>query len=87
MARMLLADEGELMQQIKAMAAETLAKVVAVVNAAGDGRVILDSEEQVNKLMDELKGKVYQATLQARIDATEASFSPSGRSDGDSADQ
>jgi len=87
MARMLTADEQELWRRTQAMVRQTVQQVMAVVNAGRYGHVIADSEVQVNELMNDLKGRVYQEAVQARIDATEASFPPSGRSDGQASEQ
>lgn len=59
---------------------EVLRQVAQVVNAAADGRVIRDSEEPVRDLLGRLRARAYEKALQMRIDASEASFSPSGRS-------
>lgn len=85
MARMLLADDGELLGRVQGMVDESIRAVMSAVNAARDGHLIDDSEVAVNDLMNDLKRRVYEAALQARIDATEASFSPSGPGDGPSA--
>lgn len=53
-------------------------EVATVVNAAADGRVIRDSEEQVRDVLGRFRTQAYQKALQMRIDATEASFSPCG---------
>jgi hypothetical protein len=55
-------------------------KMVAQVNAAAPGRLIADSEEGVRKLIHEFGRSAYEALLQQRIDAAEASFPPSGGS-------
>lgn len=54
-------------------------EVGEAVNAAPEGRVIRDSEERVRDLMGLFRAQAYQQAIQMRIDATEASFSPSGR--------
>lgn len=82
MARMLLADEQELLRRVGVTVEQTVKQVMVAVNAARDGHLIDDSEVQVNDLMNDLKHRVYQEALQTRVDATEASFSPSGPGDG-----
>jgi len=62
-------------------------KMVEQVNAAAPGRLIADSEEGVRKLIHEFGRSAYEALLQQKVDAAEASFSPSrgsldGRGDG-----
>lgn len=82
MARMLQADERELVRRLQGVMSASISQVMAVVNAARDGHLIDDSEVQVNDLMNDLKRRVYEEALQTRVDATEASFSPSGPGDG-----
>jgi hypothetical protein len=55
-------------------------EVMRAVNAARTGHVINDSEGPVLELLRGLDRELYQAAIQARVDATEAgaSFSPSG---------
>jgi len=57
---------------------ETMAQVMAVVNAAPDGQVIRGSERQVRHLMDEFKRRTFEAATQLRTDSAESDFSPSG---------
>ncbi len=65
-------------------------EVMGAVNAARTGHLINDSEGPVLELLRELDRELYQAAIQARVDATEAaaSFPPSGgfvgTGDGDS---
>jgi hypothetical protein len=61
-------------------------QVVQAVNAAPDGRLIEGSEVEVHRLMRQFEQQVYEAALQARVEASEvaaakspAAFSPSGR--------
>ena len=56
-------------------------EVMRAVNAARTGYLIDDNEGQVLAVLRELERELYQAAIQARVDATEAvaSFSPSGR--------
>jgi hypothetical protein len=81
MARMLLADDGALRGRVQGMVDQSIRAVMSAVNAARDGHLIDDSEVAVNDIINDLKRRVYEAALQARVDATEASFSPSGSSD------
>jgi hypothetical protein len=76
MARMLLADESALRVRVQRMVDESLGQVMAAVNGARDGHLIDDSEVAVNDILNDLKRRVYQEALQARLDAAEASFSP-----------
>ena len=77
-----VAEDQELARRMRGRFEAYLVKVMAAVNAARDGHLIDDSEGAANDLLNDLKREVYQEALQARIDATEASFSPSGRCDG-----
>lgn len=55
-----------------------LAGVMRAVNDAPDGAWIEASEMVVRDLFADLRRSAYEAALQARVDAAEASFSPSG---------
>jgi len=71
---------------IESMRAELeglLGEVMEVVNEAPDGRVIVDSEEQVRQLMHEFRRRAYERAVQMRADSAESAFPPSEeRSDG-----
>jgi hypothetical protein len=79
------AQTSELHRRVGSAVHEKVEQVMAAVNAARDGHLIDDSERRVNDLLNDLKCCIYQEALQVRLDATEASFSPCGRSDGPSA--
>lgn len=66
---------SESMQQA---AEEMLRDVMQAVNDAPDGDWISGSEEQVRDRFAVFREQMYQAALQARIDAAEAAFPPSG---------
>ena len=66
---------AESMQQA---AEDMLQDVMQAVNDASDGDWISGSEEQVRDRFAVFREQMYQAALQARIDAAEAAFSPSG---------
>ncbi len=53
-------------------------RMVDAVNEAAPGRLIADSEEPARELILEFGRSAYEALLQQKIDAAEASFSPSG---------
>ncbi|MEX0775686.1 MAG: hypothetical protein WD042_08215 [Phycisphaeraceae bacterium] len=80
--RLLLADDLELLGRVEVMVGDTVKQVMAAVNAARDGHLIDDSEVAANDLLNDLKRRVYQEAIQTRIDATQASFFPSGPGDG-----
>lgn len=80
--RLATAEAEELVKRMRQRVEACLGKVMAAVNGARDGHLIDDSEVAANDLLNDLKREVYEAALQARIDATEASFSPSRPGDG-----
>jgi len=82
MRRLMCAEGDELLLRVQTAVNQTVKDVMAAVNAARDGHLIDDSEVQANDLLNELKRKIFQEAIQTRIDATEASFSPSGPGDG-----
>jgi len=55
--------------------------VMEAVNNAPDGQWIAGSEERVRDLSAEMRRKVFERALQKRVDAAEAAFPPSARSD------
>jgi len=59
-----------------------LAGVMRAVNDAPDGAWIGASEMVVRDLFADLRRSAYEAALQTRVDAAEASFSPSGHAGG-----
>jgi hypothetical protein len=60
---------------------EFAAKVMESVNDAPDGQWITGSEEQVRDLSAEMRRRIFERALQKRLDAAEAAFPPSARSD------
>lgn len=63
-------------------AEQFLKDVMESVNQAPDGEWIQDSEEQVRELTARFRTRVFESALQARIDAAEAAFPPSGDNSG-----
>ncbi len=63
---------------MKLEAEEFLKDVMEAVNQAPDGEWIEGSEEQVRERFARFRTQVFEKALQARIDAAEAAFSPSG---------
>ena len=55
-------------------------QVMEAVNDAPDGQWIAASEEGVRDLCAEMRRKVFERALQKRVDAAEAAFPPSARS-------
>lgn len=73
----------KLKREMSALFEETMAQVMAAVNAAPAGNVIGGSEHQVKRLMDEFKRRTYEAATQLAADSQESAFSPSdGGADG-----
>lgn len=56
-------------------------QVMEAVNDAPDGQWIAGSEEQVRDLCAKMRRKVFERAVQKRVDAAEAAFPPSARSD------
>jgi hypothetical protein len=76
-------DRAALRAQLLAEFERTVEEVVDAVDQAPAGRIIRDSEEPARVALDRFRSKVYEAALQAKVEAAEAAFSPSGqRSDG-----
>ncbi|MFA7322388.1 MAG: hypothetical protein WC000_13065 [Dokdonella sp.] len=84
MTQLVKADSDELLRRVRSQVDHCVRQVMTAVNDARDGYLIDDSEVQANRLLNDLKRQVYEAALQARLDASEASFSPSGRRGGTS---
>lgn len=74
-------------ESMKREAEQLLLDVMQAVNQAPDGDWIAGSEEQVRARFGEFRKRVFEAALQARIDAAEAAFSPSGVCSGRSGHQ
>lgn len=55
----------------------TMAAVADAVDAAPRGRLIRDSEEPARVALDRFRQAMYEAAMQAKMDAAEAAFSPS----------
>lgn len=77
MERLVQAERGRLAMELRGELEAVLGQVMDAVNAAGDGHLIEQSEQQVWELMQGFQRQVYERALQLRIDATEGAFSPS----------
>ena len=77
-------DREALRKELLAEFDATIQKVADAVDHAPKGRVIRDSEELARQALDEFRQKVYQKTMQQKIDAAEAAFSPSAQPDASS---
>jgi hypothetical protein len=58
-------------------AERTVNEVADAVDNAAAGRIIRDSEEPARDALDCFRKLVYERTMQAKVDAAEAAFSPS----------
>jgi hypothetical protein len=58
-----------------------LKEVMEAVNNAVDGEWISGSEEQVRDIAAEMRQRIFERAVQKRVDAAEAAFPPSARSD------
>jgi hypothetical protein len=72
-------DRAKLRAQLLAEFERTVEEVADAVDQAPPGRVIRDSEESARVALDRLRKQVYEAALQAKVDAAEAAFSPSAQ--------
>jgi len=70
-------DRAILRAELLAEFERTVEEVADAVDKAPAGRVIRDSEEPARVALDRFRARVYEAALQARVDAAEAAFPPS----------
>jgi hypothetical protein len=70
-------DRATLRAQLLEEFERTVEEVADAVDQAPAGRVIRDSEEPARVALDRFRARVYEAALQARVDAAEAAFPPS----------
>ena len=78
-------DRDELVRRMRQDFEQTLRAVADAVNDAPDGHLIDGSEERVRDLMGDFRRRSFQAAVQMRVEATEASpaFSPGGAGTGE----
>lgn len=72
-------DREALRQELLAKFEATLNAVADAVDSAPNGAWIEASEEPSRQALDAFRQAVYQATLQAKVDAAEAAFPPSAQ--------
>jgi hypothetical protein len=77
-------DREGLKAKLQAEFEATLNAVVDSIDNARDGAWIADSEGLSRQALDRFRQQVYEAALQAKIDAAEAAFPPSEERDGSS---
>ena len=70
-------DREDLKAKLMAEFEATLNAVADSVDNARDGAWIEDSEGLSRQALDRFRQRVYEATIQAKINAAEAAFSPS----------
>ena len=58
-----------------------LKQIMEAVNRAPDGAWISGSEEQVRDVAAAMRQRIFEQAVQKRVDAAEAAFPPSARSD------
>jgi len=72
-------DRTKLLEELIAEAERTVHEVADAVDEAPAGRIIRDSEEKARDALDRFRQIVYERVLQAKVDAAEAAFPPSGQ--------
>jgi len=70
-------DKVEYVARMQEECRRIMGQIADAVNAAPTGNVISGSEMQVRDLMEELRQKAFELSVQMRIDSTESTFSPS----------
>ena len=70
-------DRAALRAKLKVEFERTVDEVADAVDNAATGHVIRQSEERARNALDRFRAVVYEAVLQAKVDAAEAAFSPS----------
>jgi hypothetical protein len=70
-------DREALRKRMLAEFERTLDAVVEAVDQAKAGRLIRDSEEPARVALDRFRQVMYEAAMQAKVDAAEAAFPPS----------
>jgi hypothetical protein len=71
-------DKAEYMTQMQGECRRIMGEIADAVNAAPTGNVISGSEMRVRDLMEELRRKAFELSVQMRVDSHESTFSPSG---------
>jgi hypothetical protein len=77
----------KLKAQLQGMVDGLAERIMGSMNEARPGHLINDTEEPVRQVGHEFLRAAFEAALQQKIDAAEASFSPSGVHDDRSGDQ
>ncbi len=74
-------DRSSLREQLMAEFNRVVEEVADAVEDAPAGSVIGDSEEPARDSLDRFRQVVYERALQAKVNAAEAAFPPSGQRD------
>lgn len=77
-------DRAALRARLLAEFERTLDAVADAIDGAPAGRVIRDSEEPARIALDRFRTEVFQAAMQAKVEAAEAAFPPSDQHAGQS---
>jgi len=72
-------DRVKLREQLLVEFDRAFKGVVDAVDDAAAGRLIRDSEEPARDALDEFRRAFYERVLQAKVNAAEAAFPPSGQ--------
>ena len=72
-------DRARLRERLLAEFERVVEEVSNAIDEAPTGRVIRNSEEKARDSLDRFRQIVYEQGLQAKIDAAEAAFPPSGQ--------
>jgi hypothetical protein len=75
-------DREALRARMQAEFERTFAEVADAVDQAPRGRLIRDSEEPARVALDRFRKVMYEAAMQAKVDAAEAAFPPSDQCGG-----
>ena len=71
----------EFVESMREEVEQYLEEVMEAVNQAPDGAWISGSEEKVREIAAAMRQRVFEQAVQKRVDAAEAAFPPSARSD------
>lgn len=72
-------DREALRAKLLAEFDETLEAVADAVDNARDGAWVADSEEPSRQALERFRRRAFEAAVQAKVDAAEAAFPPSGQ--------
>jgi len=73
-------DRAKLRERLLVEFGRVVSEVADAVDEAPAGHVIRDSEERARDSLDRFRQIAYEQALQAKVDAAQAAFPPSGQS-------